>query len=315
MSQTLTVALLSSTDDMLPMAQSWKALYPEHDLRLMDDLGNPNEIDVAVCWFPPQGLLATLPRLQLVQSVGAGIEHLLADPLLPREIPTFRIVDPQMAAGMAAYVTWAVINAQRNLDHYANAQRSSHWAQAHVNAPHTHGVGILGLGTLGLQCARSLATIGYRVAGWSRSPKTELPDGVEGFVGNAQLAEFLSRCDTLICLLPLTDDTRGLLNEALFARLPLGAHLINVGRGDHLMEADLLAALASGRLRQATLDTFSVEPLPTDHPFWCHPHIRITPHIATRTPVAVIASQMLENLAGLPIKTASPREVHWARGY
>jgi glyoxylate/hydroxypyruvate reductase A len=315
MNSTLTVALLSGTDDMRPMALAWKAVHPEHDLRLIDDLGNPNEIDVAVCWFPPQGVLAKLPRLRLVQSVGAGIEHLLADSNLPRHLPTFRIVDPKMAAGMAAYVAWAVINGQRDLDYYAKAQRSSYWAQAQVSAPHTHGVGILGLGELGLQCARSLSTLGYRVAGWSRTPKADLPDEVAAFVASTQLAEFLSHCDTLICLLPLTDETRGLLNAALFAQLPIGAHLINVGRGDHLVESDLLKALASGQLSQATLDTFSVEPLPTDHLFWQHPQIRITPHIATRTAVEVIASQMLENLAGLPAETASPRRVQWARGY
>lgn len=321
----VTVALLSATDDMAPMAQAWKALYPTHDLRCGDDLGNVEEIDAAVCWFPPPGVLAHLPRLRLVQSVGAGIEHLCMDPQLPRHLPTFRIVDPQMAAGMAAYVAWAVISAQRHIDHYAGAQRAHQWASAQVQAPHSHGVGVLGLGELGLHCARSLAALGYRVAGWSRSAKADLPAGVRGFSGAGQLPEFLSGCDSLVCLLPLTAETTGLLDRSLFARLPWGAHLVNVGRGDHLIEADLLAALESGQLGLATVDTFRVEPLPASHPFWPHPRIRVTPHIATRTPVQTIAAQLLENLAslapglsdsaGLGHEAASARRVQWARGY
>lgn len=315
MNRPLTIALLSDSDDMRPLANAWKAHYPLHDLRLADDLGNLEDIDAAVCWFPPPGLLATMPRLRLVQSVGAGIEHLVLDPQLPRHIPTFRIVDPQMAAGMAAYVAWAVISSQRDMGRYAAAQRLQQWATAQVQAPHLHRVGILGLGELGLQCARTLANLGYCVAGWSRSAKPGLPAKVEGFVGSGQLSAFLSRSDSLVCLLPLTPQTRGLLSATLFAQLPPGAHVINVGRGDHLVEADLLAALASGQLRQATLDTFSVEPLPSGHPFWQHPHIRITPHVATRTAVEVIAAQMLENLSGLASARHSSRQVQWARGY
>lgn len=311
----LTVALLSATDDMGPMARAWKALHPEHDVRLANALGEPDEIDAAVCWFPPAGLLARLPRLRLIQSVGAGIEHLLADPGLPRHLPAFRIVDPHMAAAMAAYVAWAVISVQRDFARYAQAQHSQEWAAASVPAPHTHGVGILGLGELGLRCARTLSALGYRVAGWSRSHKNGLPGEVAGFVGVRQLPEFLARCDSLVCLLPLTEDTRGVLDRQLFAQLPAGAHLINVGRGAHLVEADLLAALSSGQLHQATLDTFNVEPLPATHPFWRHPQVRITPHVATRTPVAVIAAQMLENLAGVADDVASTRRVQWARGY
>lgn len=313
--RTPTIALLSASDDMTPMAQAWQTLYPDHDLRLADDLGAQEEIDAAVCWFPPAGLLARLPQLRLIQSVGAGIEHLLDDPELPADVPLFRIVDPQMAAGMAAYVTWAVTNAQRGLDECARAQQEQRWASVQVRAPHTHRVGIAGLGELGVQCARALRALGYPVVGWSRSAKSDLPEGVQSFVGPSQLPAFLAQCDTLVCLLPLTEQTHGLLDATLFEQLPPGAHLINVGRGDHLVEADLLQALASGQLSQATLDTFSVEPLPAAHPFWSHPRIRITPHIATRTAVEVIAAQTLENLASLTTETPSPRRVHLARGY
>ncbi|WP_202978031.1 2-hydroxyacid dehydrogenase [Pseudomonas nabeulensis] len=315
MSRPLTVALLSASDDMSAMAEAWRARHPGHDVRLAQALGDPAEIDVAVCWFPPPGVLASLPRLRLIQSVGAGIEHLLHDPLLPRHLPAFRIIDPQMAEGMAAYVSWAVISAQRGMSRYTEAQRAGLWATAEVEPPRQHRVGILGLGALGLNCARTLSALGYRVVGWSRSAKPDLPAAVEGFVGAAQLPAFLGRCDSLVCLLPLTAQTHGMLDAALFAQLPVGAHLINVGRGDHLVEADLLAALSSGQLGLATLDTFSVEPLPAGHAFWGHPQVRITPHVATRTPLDVIAAQLLENLQGLSHDTPSARQVNWARGY
>jgi glyoxylate/hydroxypyruvate reductase A len=154
-----------------------------------------------------------------------------------------------------------------------------------------HRVGIAGLGVLGTSVARALAGIGYAVRGWSRSPKADLPEGVEAFHGDAARADFLAGCDTLVCLLPLTDATRGVLDAALFAQLPRGAQLVNVGRGAHLVEADLLAALDDGHIASAVLDAFVQEPLPPDHPFWRHPRITVTPHVATRTRPEAIARQ------------------------
>jgi len=184
-----------------------------------------------------------------------------------------------------------------------------------MSPPGRHRVGIAGLGTLGLACAGALAAIGYAVRGWSRSAKADLPDGVIGFHGDAQLGEFLSGCDTLVCLLPLTPQTQGFLDAELFARLPRGAHLVNVGRGAHLVEADLLRALDRGELSAATLDAFTQEPLPPDHPFWGDPRILVTPHIATRTDVSVIAQQTLHNLALLQRGERPGTAVDLERGY
>jgi glyoxylate/hydroxypyruvate reductase A len=309
------VALLSAVIDMQYLTAAFRQACPGIDLRLGADLGRLDDIDAAVCWFPPHGVLAQLPRLQLVQSLAAGVDHVVADPTLPRALPLCRVVDTTMAAGMKAYVCWAVVQQQRGMTGYLASSAASTWAEQPFVSPRRHRVGIAGLGHLGMACATALATIGYDVRGWSRSPKAELPDGVTGFHGAAQLDAFLSGCDTLVCLLPLTPQTRGFLDAALFAKLPRGAHLINVGRGDHLVEADLLAALASGQLAAATLDAFSQEPLPPGHPFWGDPRILVTPHIATRTDRLVIAQQTLANLATLQQGGRPLHQVDLDRGY
>ncbi|HEY9223119.1 MAG TPA: glyoxylate/hydroxypyruvate reductase A [Variovorax sp.] len=309
------VALLSSVIPMQYLADAFEEAQPGIDVRLGADLGALEDIDIAVCWFPPHGRLAQLPKLQLVQSLAAGVDHILADPDLPRHLPLCRIVDDTMAAGMKAYVSWAVVQHHRGMKAYVASSDAATWEEQPVVSPRRHRVGIAGLGTLGLACADALATIGYQVRGWSRSAKSDLPEGVTGFHGADQLDDFLSGCDTLVCLLPLTPQTQGFLDAALFARLPRGAHLINVGRGDHLVEADLLPALASGQLSAATLDAFSQEPLPKDHPFWGHPNILVTPHIATRTDRLVIAQQTLANLAAIREGKRPPNQIDLERGY
>jgi len=299
-----TIALLSSQLDTAYLVPDFREMFPGSRIVVggkdstVADLGDLDAIDIAVCWVPQPGLLRRLRNLRMVQSVGAGIDHITADPELP-DVPLCRIIDPEMASGMAAYVCWAVTHQQCNIPGYLDSQRRGAWEEQPIVPARKHRVGIAGLGTLGLHCARALAAIGYPVSGWSRGAKHDLPDGVRGWHGPAQLDAFLAQCDTLVCLLPLTDTTRGILDARLFSLLPRGAHLVNVGRGAHLVETDLLAALDSGQLRAATLDTFAVEPLPAGHPFWNHPHITLTPHIATRTPPSTIARQTCDHYAAL----------------
>jgi glyoxylate/hydroxypyruvate reductase A len=309
------IALLSSTVDMAFLKPAFEAACPGVDLRLLPDLGPLHEIEAAACWQAPPGLLATLPRLRLVQSLAAGVDHLTSDPRLPAQVPLCRIVDPEMASGMAAYVTWAVVQHQRHMGRYLQQAALSTWRVQPVQPTNQHRVGIAGLGTLGQACAVALQALGYAVRGWRRSGGGSVPAGVALFHGDAQRADFLAGCDTLVNLLPLTDQTRGVLDAGLFAQLPRGAHLVNVGRGDHLVEADLLAALASGQLGAATLDTFVQEPLPADHPFWLHPQITTTPHIATRTHPRVIAQQTLANLAAVRAGRAADVAIDRTRGY
>jgi len=314
MNDTPTIALLSSVINMDYLLPALRAACPGATLRTQPELGPLQAIDAVVCWEPPHGLIAQMPNLQLVQSLGAGVDHILGDPTLP-DVPVCRIVDPDMASGMQAYVVWAVTHQQRHMSAYLASATQRRWDAYPINPPRQHRVGIAGLGTLGLACAQALQAIGYAVRGWSRSAKAELPAGLQYFHGDAQRAEFLAGCDTLVCLLPLTPQTVGVLNAELFAQLPRGAQLINVGRGDHLVEADLLAALASGQLASATLDALSVEPLPPSHPFWDQPNILITPHIATRTQTSVIAQQTLANLAHVRAGRAAEVAIDRQRGY
>jgi len=223
-----------------------------------------------------------------------------------------------MGYGMTAFVSWAVIHRQRYMDRYVAHAAQRQWREEPIIAPSHHRVGIAGLGTLGQGCARALLAMGYQVRGWSRSAKQGLPAGLEGlqtFHGQAQKAEFLSGCDTLVCLLPLTDETQGFLDLALMRQLPRGAHLVNVGRGAHLVEADLLTALAEGQIGAATLDTFSAEPLPANHPFWQDERILVTPHIATRTDPRVIARQTAHNFSRIRAGQAAEVAVDLGRGY
>ena len=309
------IALLSEAIDLSVMAPAFERVSPGIDLRFGTDLGRLEDIDAAVCWYAPKGLLARLPNLRLVQSLAAGVDHLTDDPELPRYIPLCRVVDATMAAGMNAYVAWAVVNRQRYMPDYVADAAQARWQEQPIVTPRRHRVGILGLGHLGLGCARVLASIGYAVRGHSNTPKSALPEGVTGLHGSDQLAEFLAGCDTLINLLPLTPATRGCLNAALYAQLPRGAHLINVGRGAHLVEADLIPALDSGQLSAATLDAVPTEPLPPTHPFWRHPKILVTPHIATRTDPAVLVEQTLSNLAAVRAGQRPALQVDLDRGY
>ena len=309
------VALLSEVLDMEYLATAFREVSPGIDVRQGAELGALDEIDIAVCWFPPHGRLAQLPKLRLAQSLAAGVDHMLADAQLPRDVPLCRIVDSGMAAGMNAYVSWAVVQQHRGMRAYVASSANGLWQEQPVVSPRKHRVGIAGMGTLGMACAGALATIGYAVRGWSRSAKADLPEGVTGYHGAGQLDAFLSGCDTLVCLLPLTPETHGFLSADLFSKLPHGAHLINVGRGDHLVEADLLRALERGQLSAATLDAFSQEPLPASHPFWKDPRILVTPHIATRTDRLVIAQQTLANLAALEQGIRPVNQVDIDRGY
>lgn len=300
----LNIALVSDQIAMDYLRPAFSERFPNATLHRFDtEVQSPgalDDIDVAVCWSPPAGLLARMPKLRLIQSVGAGTDHITRDPTLPG-VPICRIVDAEMAAGMNAYVAWAVVHGQRHMAGYLESQRHAAWQEARVVPPGRHRVGIAGLGVLGQSAARALAAIGYAVRGWSRSPKSGLPDGVQAFHGDAGRAAFLAGCDTLVCLLPLNEDTRGILDAGLFAQLPRGAHLVNAGRGAHLVQADLLAALDGGQIASAVLDAFVEEPLPAAHPFWRHPRITVTPHIATRTGPETIARLTQDNLARLSV--------------
>lgn len=319
------IALLSRTLRMDYLVQALHDAFAQAgqsvELRQMDAdrgpeaLGDGCEVDAALCWEPAHGRWHHMPNLRLVQSLAAGVDHILEDPSFPAHLPLARIRDQHMASAMAAYVTWAVTSEHRGVDGYLRDQARAIWGDPVVVPATQYKVGIAGMGTLGSQCARVLTTIGYDVRGWSRSPSKAPIAGCAHYAGEAGYAPFLSGLNALVCLLPLTEQTRGFMNRDCFARLAPGAHIVNVGRGAHLVEADLLAALDAGRLGRATLDAFVQEPLPPTDPLWHHSRVRITPHIATRTAAPVIAAQTVQHWMQVTAGTAPMHAVDVSQGY
>lgn len=283
------------------------------EIRLWPDLGEVQDIEYALVWDPPPGLLASLPNLKAIFSVGAGVDHIAADPERPKHLPVIRMVEEGLTAGMTEYVVMQVLYHHRDMLAYRHQAAEKIWREIPAVPAHQRRIGILGLGVLGQDAARMLVRFGFDVAGWSRTPK-EI-EGVTCFHGPEGLDQMLARTDILVCLLPLTPATRGILNGELFAKLPRGACLINVGRGGHQVERDLLEALDSAQLREATLDVFEEEPLPADSPLWSHPQVIVTPHIASMTMPETAAKAVGENIKRMEAGLPPLNVVDFERGY
>jgi len=263
------------------------------ELRVWPDIGDPREIEYLVAWTVPAGLPAALPRLRAVFSVGAGVDQLdLA--AIPAHLPLARMLEPGIEACLTSYVAMAVLSLHRGLPAYLAQQRAARWQALPVRPPAACRVGLLGLGRLGTAAARSLRGLGFPVSGWSRREKAL--EGIACHHGSDGLGHLLAGTDILVCLLPLTSQTRGILNAKTFASLPRGAGVVNAARGAHLVEADLLDALASGQISAAVLDVTAIEPLPPAHPFWRHERILLTPHIGAVTQIETGITALLENI-------------------
>jgi glyoxylate/hydroxypyruvate reductase len=266
---------------------------PDLPFRIWPDIGDPADIRYLAAWQPPPHILESFPQVKVIFSVGAGVDQFdLAS--IPASIPVVRIVEPGLVDGMVEYVVFATLAMHRHIIKYIDDQRRGRWEPIRVVPSNRRRIGIMGLGKLGRSVLERLRNFGFPLAGWNRSGRTM--DGVACFAGVEQLPEFLSHCDILICLLPLTPETRGILCRRTLEAMPPGAGLINVGRGGHLVEEDLLDALEGGQLSSAMLDVAATEPLPADHPFWKHPKILITPHIASMTQPQTAALFLLENI-------------------
>jgi glyoxylate/hydroxypyruvate reductase A len=288
------VAFVSSEVDHERWLPQLRQALPAMRFEAWPDISDPASIDVALVAAPPPGVLGRLPKLRFIQSLWMGVDGLLADPTLPRGVPLARLVDPGMVAAMSETVLARVLDWHRHLYRYRAQQAARAWTPLKQYMASDRSVGILGLGTLGADAAAKLVALGFRVCGWSRRQK-DLP-GVESYCGADGLETMLRTSEALVCLLPLTAQTRGLLDARRLDLLPAGACVINVGRGAQLVERDLLAALDAGRLAHAYLDVFETEPLPADHPFWTHPQISITPHIAALTEPRTALARVVANL-------------------
>lgn len=302
--------IISSNRDPKAWVEALKAEAPDLNLEVYPEVKDPDKVEFALSWKHPHGVYKQYPNLKVIASMGAGIDHVINDPEIPEQIKITRVIDDQLTKDMAVFVLALVLDHMRNLsDHFC----STVWQPKSYKRPESTTVGILGLGVLGAAVAEKLSQNGFRVAGWSGSAKDI--SGVESFHGEEQLEEFLKQSEVLVCLLPLTSETENILNKALFQKLPKGAYLINVARGNHLVEKDLPEMIDSGQLSGASLDVFRQEPLPEDHPFWKHPKIKITPHIASVTYPQTVAPQILENYRRMKNDEPLKNGVNRKKGY
>ena len=252
---------------------------------------NGGEIDVAVVATHPKGALAGLPKLRLIQSLWMGVENIVADPDLPEGVPVARLIDPGMVAAMGETVIAFVLDWHRHFWCYRQFQKDKLWKRRRQYLASDRMVGILGLGELGSTIAAKLHAMNFHVAGWSRRPKS-----LDGVYCSTDLEEVVRRSDALVCLLPLTEKTRGIVNSRILSLVRKDGCLINVARGGHVVIPDLLAALDSGHLAHAYLDVFETEPLPADSPLWSHPGITLTPHIAALSEPRTSVGKVAENI-------------------
>ena len=305
--------------DLSPAAyETWRAQLSQHlpsgeTLALATQLTDKSAVDVALAANPRWGELARFPNLRFVQSLWAGVDGLLGDPELPENITLARLVDPAMAQSMAEGAIAAVLYLHLQFPAYLQQQTSHTWRQLPQPVASHRRVGVLGFGKMGEPVARGLAALGFAVSAWGLSPRAET--SVDYSWGAAGLERLLAKTQILVNLLPLTDATRGVLNAGLFSRLPAGAALINLGRGGHLKDADLLQALETRHLGHAVLDVFHQEPLPADHAFWSHPHVTVLPHVAASTDPESAAPIALQNVAAFRAGRPLSGVISRSRGY
>jgi len=280
-----------------PRAAAWAKYFresaPDLEFRIWPDAGDLRDVEYLIAWQAPHDFIASLPRLKVMFSSGAGIDHVDFS-AVPAHIPIVRMVEPGIINGMAEYVSLAVLALHRDFFDYVEANATRSWRPLEVLPASACTIGVMGMGVLGTAVLERLRIYGFTLRGWNRSMRRL--DGVESFDGSDGLGAFLEQCDVLVCLLPLTPATRGVLNREVFAALPRGAAVINVGRGAHLVDEDLIAALDSGHLSRAIVDVTEPEPLPGSHPFWSHPRVFVTPHVASMTQPETAAPILLDNI-------------------
>lgn len=293
-----------------PWLQGFSAALPQADISVWQP-GAP-QADYAVVWAPPQQFMDEQPRLKALFNIGAGVDALLKLRLPPKAL-VVRLDDAGMAVQMAEYVCHAVIRHFREFDGYEADTAAGRWGYRKPRLRSDYPIGVMGLGVLGERVAKALAQFDFPINGWSRSPKAI--DGVRAFAGAGQFNDFLAASRVLVNLLPLTPDTADVINQDTLARLQPGAYVINVARGAHLVDEDLLAAIDSGHVAGATLDVFRTEPLPAGHAFWTHPRITVTPHTSARTLREESVAQIARKMVALEQGAAVAGVVNPVRGY
>lgn len=313
MTRQLIVTYCSADNDQAAWVPALQSVLPNAQVFAWQP-GAP-AADYAVVWKPPQAMLdGQGPTLRAIFNTGAGVDALLKL-RLPPGVPLIRLDDAGMAVQMAEFVCQAVIRSFREFDAIEQDMRAGRWVTRKPRQRSDFAVGVLGMGVLGAHVAQALTTFHFRVNGWSRTARAQRTPGVHHFHGAGQLPAFLAASRVLVCLLPLTPDTENILNRKTLAQLPPGSYLINVARGAHLVDQDLLDLLDAGHLAGATLDVFRTEPLPHEHPFWRHPRLTLTPHTSARTLRGESVAQIAGKIAALERGESVAGTVDAQRGY
>lgn len=278
MTTTTLVIAVGRPETCQQWADVFKKLQPEWQVVCWDEVKDTVAADFAVVWRPSKQLFADQPQLKAIFNIGAGVDGIDFSQI-PAELPVYRVEDAGMAVQMAEYAVYGALLATQRFRPYAEQQQKQQWQQAEPVYRHQWPVGVLGFGQIGQKVAQMMQSLGYPVSTWVRTPRSA-PDGMQVYAGQEQLSEFLTQSRILINVLPLTAETQGIINAQNLSQLPADSFLINMARGGHVVDDDLVAALDSGHLTGALLDVFHTEPLPAEHVFWTHPQVHITPHIA-----------------------------------
>ena len=290
--------LLASTDfweDMEVWSSGLQEAMPEMDVRVYPDEEDVNDIEYAVVWKHPRGILTRYPNLKAILSLGAGVDHVISDPELPDELPIVRLVDKKLTHEMILHSLHWVLHFHSDQYLYRIQQQSREWIQQSPVQSEDRTIGIMGLGNIGKAIGDSLINLDFKVIGWGASPKSSL-GAIEYYYGQEQLSGFLSQTDILINVLPLTENTKDILTKTELSYLPKGSFIINIGRGGIINESDLLSILDTRHIAAAALDVFAEEPLPENNSLWDHPSVYVTPHIAGQSNPSSAAKTIAENI-------------------
>lgn len=299
----MAILFKASVDNVDLWRREFARRVPDVEFRIWPDYGNPEDVEYILLFRAEPGIFPLFPNLKAVLATGAGVDGILSVPDFPQHVPLARIIDDWMTNQIVQWVVHAVLHFERQFESYASQQRRGEWKELETWSDRVPRVGILGCGEIGGAAGRLLASMEFDVAGWTRTARDLGP--ITNFAGTDALEAFLGRSDHLVCLLPLTESTRGILNGRTLRRLPRGAYVINAARGRHIVTADLVAALDEGQVGGAFLDVTDPEPLPPDHPLWRHPKVIVTPHVAGITNPLTASAQIAENIrrseAGEPL--------------
>ena len=309
----MSIVIIRQDDKINSWKAALKAAAPALKVYSYLDEHPKDEIEVALIWKHPQGSLSNYPNLKYIASSGAGVDFIFEDASAPRNLPITRVVDTMLASDMSEYVIAVIFAYLKQLNTYKIDQLKGVWKPRAYHRISDFTVGIMGLGALGTVLAKDLITYGFKTQAWASSKK--VLDSVKTFSGQKELHDFLSTTEILVCLLPLTDATAGILNQDLFKQLPKGAHIINAARGGHVQDDQLLEMIDNGHLSGASLDVFHKEPLQFDHPFWTHEKINITPHYASVSDTNSVVSQIIENYRRLKAGEPLLNLVSCEKGY